>query len=128
LWRDYPSRTSRVDVKYAENSFIEIKVKYFLELSYNSNRKLVIWGAGSKGKKIAKLLIERNLSFDWVCNNPNKIGKQIYNQTLKSFEDLMLLKNPQCIISVANRNDQTNIKKKLDSLNMSFMSHYYFFC
>ena len=128
LWRDYPSRTSRVDVKYAENSFIEIKVKYFLELSYNSNRKLVIWGAGSKGKKIAKLLIERNLSFDWVCNNPNKIGKQIYNQTLKSFEDLMLLKNPQCIISVANRNDQTDIKKKLDSLNMSFMSHYYFFC
>ena len=66
--------------------------------------------------------------FDWVCNNPNKIGKQIYNQTLKSFEDLMLLKNPQCIISVATRNDQTDIKKKLDSLNMSFMSHYYFFC
>ena len=128
LWRDYPSRTSRTDFNYAENSFLELKVKYFLELSYKSNRRLVIWGAGSKGKKIAKLLIDKKLSFDWICNNPNKIGKQIYNQTLKSFEDLRLLKNPQYIISVANCNDQINIKKKLNSLNMSSMNHYFFFC
>jgi hypothetical protein len=38
-------------VNYLENSFIELKVNYFLELSYQKERKLIVWGAGTKGKK-----------------------------------------------------------------------------
>ena len=128
FWRDHPIRASRTDQNYAENSFLELKVNYFLELSYQSHRRLVVWGAGKKGKKIAKLLLDKRISFDWICDNQKKIGKQIYNQTLNHFEYLKLLKNPQCIISVANRNDQLDIKLFLNSLNMSTMYDYFFFC
>ena len=127
-WRDYPVRTSRVDSHYAENSFLEIKVNYFLELSYNKDKTLVIWGAGTKGKKVAQLLIEKNTPFEWVCDNPKKIGKDIYNQTLKSFEYLNSIKNYQSIVTVANQEAQLEIKQYLQVHQKTSMKDYFFFC
>ena len=127
-WRDYPIRTSRTDVNYAENSFLELKVNYFLELSHQKEKQLIIWGAGTKGKKIARLLIERNINFDWICDNPKKIGKTIYNQTLKSTDYLSTLKNTQSIISVANRDAQLEIKHILTTLGLIDLDDYFFFC
>ncbi|MEC8724336.1 MAG: glycosyltransferase family 2 protein, partial [Bacteroidota bacterium] len=46
MWRDYPNRTSRISPNYAENSFLELKIHYFLRLSYDSLKTLVLWGAG----------------------------------------------------------------------------------
>ena len=54
LWRDYDTRTSRTHEHYAQNYFLDIKLHYFLKLDYDKNRPLVVWGAGFKGKKIAK--------------------------------------------------------------------------
>lgn len=127
-WRDYPVRTSRVDAHYAENSFLEIKVNYFLELSYNKNKTLVIWGAGTKGKKVAQLLIEKNTPFEWVCDNPKKIGKDIYNQTLKPFEYLNSIKNYQSIVTVANQEAQLEIKQYFQAHQKTSMKDYFFFC
>ena len=59
LWRDYSSRTSRTDANYADNHFLDLKIKYFLELHYNHNSELVVWGAGKKGKLLAKKLSEK---------------------------------------------------------------------
>lgn len=128
LWRDYPLRTSRIDVNYAENSFIDLKVNYFLELSYQKERKLIVWGAGTKGKKIAQLLINKKISFDWICDNPKKIDKLIYNQTLKPIDYLNSIKNSQCIISVANQEAQLGIKQFLKSYKMNALNDYFFFC
>jgi hypothetical protein len=127
-WRDYAVRTSRVDAHYAENSFLEIKVNYFLELSYNKNKTLVIWGAGTKGKKVAQLLIEKNTPFEWVCDNPKKIGKDIYNQTLKPFEYLNSIKNYQSIVTVANQEAQLEIKQYFQAHQKTSMKDYFFFC
>ena len=127
-WRDYAVRTSRIDVNYAENSFLELKINYFLELSYQKERKLIVWGAGTKGKKIAHLLIDKKMPFDWICDNPKKIGKVIYGQTLKPVNYLSSVENPQCIISVANREAQLEIKQFLKSFEMSTLNDYFFFC
>jgi len=53
-WRDYATRTSRTHKHYADHTFLDIKMKYFLKLDYDSNKNLVVWGAGDKGKTIAK--------------------------------------------------------------------------
>ena len=55
-WRDYAVRTSRVDAHYAENSFLDLKVNYFIELSRVNAHQLILWGAGAKGKKVAQKL------------------------------------------------------------------------
>ncbi|WP_044398015.1 glycosyltransferase family 2 protein [Lacinutrix sp. Hel_I_90] len=127
-WRDYGTRASRTDANYAENSFIDLKLFYFLKLNYNGLRPLVIWGAGKKGKTIAKKLIDLNVSFHWICDNPKKIGKHIYDQEMKPFQYLETLEKPQSIISVANTEQQQIIKTYLAHQNMLSMKDYFFFC
>ncbi|TJY33948.1 glycosyltransferase family 2 protein [Pontimicrobium aquaticum] len=127
-WRDYPIRTSRTHEHYAQNYFLDIKLHYFLELDFQPNRPLVVWGAGFKGKTIAKALVEKDIPFYWICDNPKKIGKHIYNQQLKAFEFLEQLNNPQSIITVANTEAQKDIRAYLHNQKMTSMNDYFFFC
>ncbi|PWH82088.1 glycosyl transferase family 2 [Algibacter marinivivus] len=127
-WRDYSHRTSRTNEHYAENHFIPLKLDYFLELDYNPKKTLVVWGAGNKGKFIAKSLIEKKLPFEWICDNPKKIGKDIYGTVLRPFNDLEIIKNPQSIITVANKTEQIAIKNYLNKLKMTSIEDYVFFC
>lgn len=127
-WRDYDTRTSRTHEHYAQNYFLDIKLRYFLEIDYEPSRPLVVWGAGNKGKTIAKALVKQNIPFYWICNNPKKIGKQIYKQQLLPFENLEKLTTAQSIITVANENAQKQIKHYFESQNMQPMEDYFFFC
>ena len=128
FWRDYPSRTSRTHEHYAQNYFLDIKLRYFLKLNYEHDRPLTIWGAGFKGKTIAKKLIENEIEFHWICDNPNKIGKSIYGQQLLPFRNLSELKSPQSIITVANSEAQNEIINHLQNWQMRPMVDYFFFC
>jgi len=127
-WRDYSDRTSRTHEHYAQNSFLDIKVHYFLEIVYNANRPLTIWGAGAKGKSVAKLLIEKEIPFYWVCDNSKKIGKHIYDIELHSFKYLEQLHKPQTIVTVANDDSQKQIRSYFTTQNMKSMTDYFFFC
>jgi glycosyltransferase involved in cell wall biosynthesis len=128
LWRDYPTRTSRTHEHYADSSFIEIKLHYFLKLDYNTTQSLVVWGAGKKGKLVAKLLIKNEIPFYWICDNLKKIGKEIYNQKILSFTEMDKIKNPQSIITVANPKSQQEIKSYFRGINYLSMKDYFFFC
>jgi glycosyltransferase involved in cell wall biosynthesis len=127
-WRDYATRTSRTHEHYAQNYFLDIKAHFFLKLDYDEKRPLTIWGAGYKGKTIAKLLIKANVQFYWICDNPKKIGKQIYNQSLFNFDFLSKLSHPQSIVTVANETAQQEIKLYFESQDMKPMTDYFFFC
>ena len=128
LWRDYDTRTSRTHEHYAQNYFLDIKLHYFLKLDYKALRPLVIWGAGFKGKSIAKKLIDLHIDFTWLCDNPNKINKKIYGQSMHHFETLKSLQQPQSIITVANETAQAEIRTYLDALHQKSMTDYFFFC
>lgn len=127
-WRDYSTRTSRTHVHYAQNHFTTLKVHHFLDIDYNSSKNLVIWGAGTKGKLMARLFMERNIPFQWICDNPNKIGKAIYGKTLLSFHALKAIKNPQSLITVANKEAQKEIRAYLTTCNLQAFKDYIFFC
>lgn len=127
-WRDYPTRTSRTDKNYADNRFLAIKVHYFLKLEQDRNRPLVIWGAGKKGKLIARQLIEHKIDFHWVCNNERKIGRDIYGQLLLPFNAIKKMEQPQLIISVAGDSHQQEILHYLQKEQFKASEDYYFFC
>ena len=127
-WRDYKTRTSRTHQHYALNYFLDIKVHYFLDLDYDKHRPLTIWGAGNKGKTVAKLLIEKEVPFYWICDNLKKIGKDIYGKELLSFNCLEKLSHPQSIVTVANEDEQKDIVKYFETRKMSPMKDYFFFC
>ncbi len=128
LWRDYDTRTSRTHEHYAQNYFLDIKLHYFLKLNHDPTRSLVIWGAGFKGKTIAKKLLEKEIGFTWLCDNPKKIDKKIYGKELSHFSVLTDLKNPQSIVTVANEMAQQEIRTYFHKLQQQPMKDYFFFC
>jgi len=127
-WRDYATRTSRTDENYADNTFIEIKADYFLELEHNPEKKLVLWGAGGKGKAVAKKFISQGVDFLWICDNPKKIGKHIYDKQMLGFNELDNIENAQSIITVANPKAKEEIKSYFGKRNQKSMKDFFFFC
>ena len=109
-WRDYETRTSRTDKNYSDNRFSELKVMHFLDQDYDATLSLVLWGAGNKGKKIASLLNNAEVSFQWVCNNPNKIGKEIYGAYLQDLPTLLSTAKAQVIVAVSSPHDSNEIE------------------
>ncbi|UCE70486.1 MAG: glycosyltransferase family 2 protein [Flavobacteriaceae bacterium] len=127
-WRDYDHRTSRTSEHYAQNYFLDIKLHYFLKLDRNPSRPLVIWGAGFKGKTIAKNLKAKGHPFRWFCDNPKKIGKKIHGIRMEHYSVMNSLPRPQSIITVANEGAQTEIREFLHKEGAIPMEDYFFFC
>jgi len=127
LWRDHPDRASRNHPHYKTNTFFELKLHYFFELDRVENRPLVLWGAGPKGKLMAKLLKAGKQEFVWASNNPNKHGHDIYNQIMHSIDEIMQLRSPQILITIAQRNAQIEIRNYLDKYQLKEHQDYLFF-
>ena len=128
LWRDHPERSSRNDPNYADNRFLHLKLHYFLQLSNDKNRELILWGAGKKGKWIARNLKQKNVSFSWISNNPEKVGKEIYDRRILPEPSIWdNFKSKQLIIAIASPDDQKVIINKLTKANLSSGEDYFFF-
>jgi glycosyltransferase involved in cell wall biosynthesis len=125
-WRDYATRTSRTDSNYADNYFIQLKLNYFLELDYDNSRELELWGAGKKGKEVARFLIEKGIEFDWLSNNDKKIGKEVYGVILKDSISALEIGTPQILIAVGSLEYNMQIKKALNSKNLKPNIDYFF--
>lgn len=99
-WRDYPERTSRTSSVYQDHTFTEIKWHYFQEYFRNPSQRLVLFGTGFRGKKLAQHLIEEKVDFEWVSHNKEKIGKHIYDVMIKPL-DQFAWEGAQIIATIA---------------------------
>ena len=127
FWRDRPDRISRNWECYKDNRFFELKVNYFMQVERDETRPLVIWGAGKNGKDLSKLFKGSNQKIHWVCDNDRKIGKDIYDLRMHSFETISQLENPQIVIPVASPDGQLEIKRYLSSQGKLQGVDYWFF-
>lgn len=99
-WRDHAERASRNDPHYADQGFIDLKLRYIEKLELPNASKVVLWGAGSTGKLWAKALKEKNLLFSWVTDNPNKVGKDIYQVRIEPIDIVQSLDNALILIAI----------------------------
>jgi glycosyltransferase involved in cell wall biosynthesis len=113
FWRDHSNRASRNDPNYADNRFLDLKLKWFLQLSYDPQRTLVVWGCAGKGKILAKGLMQAGIDFRWMCNNPNKVGKHVYGKLIEDVALINQLEHKQVIVAVANKDQQAEIGEQL---------------
>ena len=126
-WRDRSERISRTWDCYKDNRYFELKLRYFYELDRDRSRPLILWGAGRNGKDMAKLLQRHDDTFDWVCDNENKIGKDVYNVRLKHFDSIPYIKNAQIIVVVSSPDGQKEIKTQLSEWGKKPVIDYWFF-
>ncbi len=126
FWRDSSSRTSRNEEQYFPMAYLPLKVHYFLKLYRTEKKSLVLWGAGKKGKQVAKELIERNVPFDWITGNINKVGKDIYGVVLQD-EEVIKDENIQIILALSSPKEQCVIQKRLNGMNKNQNKDYFWF-
>ena len=107
---------------------MDIKLHYFLKLDHDKQSPLVLWGAGNKGKTLAKKLLKKNIPFIWVCNNSNKIGLDIYDKKMEHYMVIDKLQKAQIIITVANKEAQEFIKDYLLAQGKKSVQDFFFFC
>ena len=128
FWRDHDARASRNDPNYAVNQFFDLKVPYFKTLDYDKDRPLVLWGAGKKGKYLARSFKAEHVPFTWICNTPTKWGKSVEGMQFYPPTELEKLKNPQVIIAVAAPDGQAEILAHLKHRDMQSGKDYFLFC
>ena len=126
-WRDRSNRISRTWDCYKDNRYFQLKLMYFYELDRDPSRKLVLWGAGKNGKFMAKLLLGKNEDLHWVCDNPKKIGKHVYDVMMSSYTSIPQLTKPQIMVVVASDEEKVQIKKQLTAWGKKPISDYWFF-
>lgn len=126
-WRDYPTRSSRTDENYADHTFTEIKAHYFFKLKRNKDKELAIIGAGHRGKKLVKKLLELHESFIWIDQNPNKIGKDIYDIRIQPLKDVVDLKGKQIIVTLSNEEVKSELCQIFKSHKLEEMKDFFFF-
>lgn len=100
LWREHPNRTSRHSAVYQQASFFRLKMDYFLKSEIKPDQHLVVWGAGKKGKLVAKRLIEANLPFTWMDWRHERYQAGIYSQPIVPIENFEAIEQPIVISTV----------------------------
>lgn len=128
LWRDHSTRASRTSELYRDQNFFALKVHYFLKWNLAKNKQLVIWGAGKKGKLLAKLFAAKGQPFKWVCNSPNKWGKHIGKVLMQSQKAVLDIDNPCTILAVSSHTDRGDIFELLDQKGLKKNEGYFDFC
>jgi len=126
-WRDRSNRISRTWEEYKDNRYFELKLKYFYQIDRNRERSLVLWGAGRNGKDLAKLLLEEENTFHWVCDNDRKVGKDVYGIMMQHHDEIPSISNPQILIAVTSPDEKVKIHKQLELWGKKPVRDFWFF-
>lgn len=126
-WRDHSIRISRTWDCYKDNRYFDLKIKNFYDLDRDINRPLAIWGAGSNGKDLVKLVLQHENDIIWVCDNYKKIGKSIYGVNMNHFEYITQLNKPQILVAVASPNDRKQIRTHFEEWGKNPVVDFWFF-
>lgn len=126
-WRDRSERISRTWEEYRDNRYFDLKLNYFYELDRDLSRPLVLWGAGRNGKDMARLLLRRENTFVWCCDNERKIGKDVYGIRMTSWEMIPELQHPQIMVVVSSPDGKAEIREQLQRWGKHPVVDFWFF-
>jgi glycosyltransferase involved in cell wall biosynthesis len=126
-WRDSKTRTSRNKEQYFPIAYLPLKVHYFLELQRDHERRLVLWGAGKKGKLIARILQDAGAEFSWCTGNQKKIGVNIYGVYLQNSDQVDFTKH-QAVIAISSPTDKAFVNEVLSDKKLEGTRDYWWFC
>jgi glycosyltransferase involved in cell wall biosynthesis len=126
-WRDRSNRISRTWDEYKDNRYYDMKLRFFFELDRDFKRPLAVWGAGRNGKDLIKSILPFDESVQWVCDNENKIGKDIYNIRMRHFDEIPEMEEPQILVAVASPEAKIEIEQQLKTWAKKPVEDYWFF-
>lgn len=119
LWREHPKRSSRNSANYNQEAFFRLRIHYFLKLHHDSQRKLLLLGAGIKGKLINTILGEQGIKHTWIGRNERDKHMNIRAYGIDE--------TSQVIVSFSDPGSQLRLQTYLISMGMKENLDYFFF-
>jgi len=77
LWREHPSRTSRLSEVYQQKSFFELKTNHFINNELQKGEKVQLIGYNQKGKLVHSIFARNNIPID-IYEFNSETGNPIY--------------------------------------------------
>ena len=127
LWRDHINRTSRNDQRYNIRKFGIFKLKQFIRTDLKKGERIIIWGSGQKGKKMARFLMENKMTFGWLTMNEKKAGNLVDNHVVYHPDDMNWSQNDKIVVAVSRTDDQAVIGNYLTQKGYLAWRDYFFF-
>jgi glycosyltransferase involved in cell wall biosynthesis len=131
LWRDYPTRTSKILTDYNRGNFRKVRAIHLPNFikKFTNYKSIVIFGVGSSGKNLCKALQQNNSQPKlFVDTHPDRIGKTILNIPVCNIQNSELYKDSYILIALRDK----TVKRKLDfflkQLNKSCITDYIYCC
>jgi hypothetical protein len=82
-----------------------LKINRFIEIDF-CDQPIVINGTGQKGRLVAKILLNRNVLFEWVSHEPGKYVSGIYGQSIRECSAICSIK-PIILLNTTLISEQT---------------------
>ena len=123
LWREHPERISRNSPDYGQQSFFELKLRRFLEIDYNPQRPLCLWGAGKKARLARRVLRQHKVGVRSMYLEKNSKTKPNW-WWYRRIEELQ---QPQILVAVyPPLKERQKIEDYLASLDLHLGADFWF--
>ena len=86
-WNDAPTRLSRVDDRYSQDSFYRVKCDFLLRV-LPKDRPIWLWGAGRPTRKRFELLDNERPFAGFVDIDPKKVGQKVTGRLVVHPEEI----------------------------------------
>jgi glycosyltransferase involved in cell wall biosynthesis len=121
FWREHGARLTRTDPRYAVPSFLACKAHHLVRGPLAGARRVILWGAGRTGRRLAKLLVAGGARIDAVVDiDPAKIGGRLRGLPVIAPGALPALLDADAVVlaAVASRGARDLIRERLVALGL----------
>jgi hypothetical protein len=121
FWRDHGARLTRTDPRYTVPRFLACKAHHLARGPLAGARRVVLWGAGQTGRRLAKHLLAEGVALDAVVDiDPAKIGRTLRGAPVIAPEALAVRLGDGVVVlaAVASRGARDLIRARLVALGL----------
>jgi glycosyltransferase involved in cell wall biosynthesis len=118
MWRNHPTRLSRMDGAYAIDRFTACRAHH-LARSFVGTEHYVLWGFGHTGKALRRALAAEGKSVVAIVDvHPGRIGQVIHGAPVIQPEDLPEHRGLPILVSVAGARARTEIRSAMREMDL----------
>ena len=123
FWREHPRRVTHRDDRYGKDRFLACKAHHLAQGPLAAARRVVVWGAGPTGRRLARELQRRRIRIDaFVDVDPAKVGRRVRGREVvapEALPELLELPGPTVVLAaVAARGARDRIRRRLEELGL----------
>jgi glycosyltransferase involved in cell wall biosynthesis len=122
FWREHPKRLTRRNPRYSTDAFLRCKARYLSIGPLHGSKRVIVWGAGQTGRRLARYLIAQGVIIDAFMDiDKDKIGRRARGRPILSLSRLPEIVSSETVVlaAVASRGARQLIRQRLGEFGLA---------